>query len=174
LGITAIQIYNITTQELILAVNCSFSAPPHFTSAAEGMDGLSTFSELAGYASIGCWLGAQFPYEWTTDQIGIILTSSDRQVVKNIHTKSSEGLALPFLANWLAGASFLHPEAAPLPRQLISIISRRRVELGWMYINKPAPLPGKCLLYCIRSIYLNIDITRHGSPYTFAAWMLSS
>ncbi|KAH7919011.1 hypothetical protein BV22DRAFT_972416, partial [Leucogyrophana mollusca] len=44
------------------------------------------FSQLLGYASIGCWLGAQFP-----------------QVLENIKRQSCEGLALPFLLNWLLG-----------------------------------------------------------------------
>lgn len=44
------------------------------------------FSELLGYASIACWLGAQFP-----------------QVIENYKRKSCEGLALPFLCNWLLG-----------------------------------------------------------------------
>ncbi|TEB36398.1 hypothetical protein FA13DRAFT_1623639 [Coprinellus micaceus] len=43
-------------------------------------------SDLLGLASIGCWLGAQFP-----------------QVVENIRRQSCEGIALPFLANWLLG-----------------------------------------------------------------------
>ncbi|KAL0946624.1 hypothetical protein HGRIS_012820 [Hohenbuehelia grisea] len=50
------------------------------------MAGLNTLSELAGYASIACWLGAQFP-----------------QVLENIKRQSCEGLALPFLANWFLG-----------------------------------------------------------------------
>ncbi|RDB21056.1 Lysosomal amino acid transporter 1 [Hypsizygus marmoreus] len=45
-----------------------------------------TFSDLLGYTSIACWLGAQFP-----------------QVLENIRRQSCEGLALPFLANWLLG-----------------------------------------------------------------------
>ncbi|KAF9484736.1 hypothetical protein BDN70DRAFT_797187 [Pholiota conissans] len=45
-----------------------------------------TVSDLLGYTSIGCWLGAQFP-----------------QVIENIKLQSCEGLALPFLANWLMG-----------------------------------------------------------------------
>ncbi|KAF5380890.1 hypothetical protein D9615_004025 [Tricholomella constricta] len=45
-----------------------------------------TVSELLGYTSIACWLGAQFP-----------------QVLENIRRQSCEGLALPFLANWLLG-----------------------------------------------------------------------
>ncbi|KJA27109.1 hypothetical protein HYPSUDRAFT_131638 [Hypholoma sublateritium FD-334 SS-4] len=48
-------------------------------------DSLS-LSDVMGYISIACWLGAQFP-----------------QVVENIKLKSCEGLALPFLANWLLG-----------------------------------------------------------------------
>ncbi|TFK42501.1 PQ loop repeat-domain-containing protein [Crucibulum laeve] len=50
------------------------------------MAGPSVLSDLLGYASIGCWLGAQFP-----------------QVLENIRRQSCEGLALPFLANWLLG-----------------------------------------------------------------------
>ncbi|KAG6866988.1 hypothetical protein C0991_003904 [Blastosporella zonata] len=44
----------------------------------------TSLSELLGYVSIACWLGAQFP-----------------QVLENIKRQSCEGLALPFLANWL-------------------------------------------------------------------------
>ncbi|KAJ2913434.1 hypothetical protein MD484_g6972, partial [Candolleomyces efflorescens] len=43
-------------------------------------------SDLLGLASIGCWLGAQLP-----------------QVIENIRRQSCDGLALPFLANWLLG-----------------------------------------------------------------------
>ncbi|EPQ58337.1 hypothetical protein GLOTRDRAFT_137075 [Gloeophyllum trabeum ATCC 11539] len=43
-------------------------------------------SDLLGYTSIGCWLFAQFP-----------------QVLENIRQQSVEGLALPFLLNWLLG-----------------------------------------------------------------------
>ncbi|KAJ7685303.1 PQ loop repeat-domain-containing protein [Mycena polygramma] len=45
-----------------------------------------SLSDLFGYSSIACWLGAQFP-----------------QVLKNVQLKSCEGLALPFLANWFLG-----------------------------------------------------------------------
>ncbi|KAJ7271890.1 PQ loop repeat-domain-containing protein [Mycena haematopus] len=45
-----------------------------------------SFSELLGYSSIACWLGAQFP-----------------QIIKNVQLKSCAGLALPFLANWFLG-----------------------------------------------------------------------
>ncbi|KAJ7125461.1 PQ loop repeat-domain-containing protein [Mycena crocata] len=45
-----------------------------------------SLSDLLGYSSIACWLGAQFP-----------------QVLTNIKLKSCEGLALPFLANWFLG-----------------------------------------------------------------------
>ncbi|TFK30013.1 hypothetical protein FA15DRAFT_581170 [Coprinopsis marcescibilis] len=45
-----------------------------------------TLSDLLGYISIACWLGAQFP-----------------QVLENMRRQSCEGLALPFLANWLLG-----------------------------------------------------------------------
>ncbi|OCH92230.1 PQ-loop-domain-containing protein [Obba rivulosa] len=43
-------------------------------------------SDFLGYASISCWLGAQFP-----------------QVLENMRRQSVEGLALPFLLNWLLG-----------------------------------------------------------------------
>ncbi|EJD02470.1 uncharacterized protein FOMMEDRAFT_141501 [Fomitiporia mediterranea MF3/22] len=46
----------------------------------------SLLSDLFGYTSIGCWLFAQFP-----------------QVLENIRRQSCEGLALPFLFNWLLG-----------------------------------------------------------------------
>ncbi|KAI0647055.1 PQ loop repeat-domain-containing protein [Trametes meyenii] len=46
----------------------------------------ATLSELLGYTSIACWLGAQFP-----------------QVLENARRQSVEGLALPFLMNWLLG-----------------------------------------------------------------------
>ncbi|KAG8926703.1 hypothetical protein FRC02_008718 [Tulasnella sp. 418] len=46
----------------------------------------ATLSVILGYASITCWLGAQFP-----------------QIITNIQRQSVEGLALPFLANWLFG-----------------------------------------------------------------------
>ncbi|KIJ55021.1 hypothetical protein M422DRAFT_24878 [Sphaerobolus stellatus SS14] len=45
-------------------------------------------SILLGYASIASWLGAQFP-----------------QIVVNLQRKSVDGLALPFLVNWLIGDS---------------------------------------------------------------------
>lgn len=43
-------------------------------------------SELLGYVSIACWLGAQFP-----------------QILENIKQQSCESLALPFLFNWMLG-----------------------------------------------------------------------
>ncbi|GBE82169.1 PQ loop repeat-domain-containing protein [Sparassis latifolia] len=46
----------------------------------------AALSDLLGYASIGCWLGAQFP-----------------QVLENIRRQSCDGLALPFLFSWLLG-----------------------------------------------------------------------
>ncbi|KAF9053799.1 hypothetical protein BDZ89DRAFT_1004845 [Hymenopellis radicata] len=45
------------------------------------------FSDFLGYTSIACWLGAQFPCTG----------------LENIRSNSCEGLALPFLANWLMG-----------------------------------------------------------------------
>ncbi|EKD01353.1 vacuolar membrane protein [Trichosporon asahii var. asahii CBS 8904] len=46
----------------------------------------ATLASLFGYASIACWLLAQFP-----------------QVVKNWQLQSCDGLSLPFLINWLVG-----------------------------------------------------------------------
>lgn len=45
-----------------------------------------TLSVVLGYTSIVCWLGAQLP-----------------QIVENFKTQSVDGLALPFLVNWLFG-----------------------------------------------------------------------
>ncbi|THH33944.1 hypothetical protein EUX98_g201 [Antrodiella citrinella] len=47
-----------------------------------------TVSDILGYTSIACWLGAQFP-----------------QVLENYQRRSSDGLALSFLLNWLLGTS---------------------------------------------------------------------
>ncbi|CAE6414728.1 unnamed protein product [Rhizoctonia solani] len=47
-----------------------------------------TISSVLGLASSAAWLGAQFPQLWT-----------------NYRLQSADGLALPFLANWLAGDS---------------------------------------------------------------------
>ncbi|WVR05156.1 hypothetical protein IAU60_002168 [Kwoniella sp. DSM 27419] len=46
----------------------------------------AAIARVLGYTSIGCWLCAQLP-----------------QVVKNASLRSCEGLALPFLCNWLFG-----------------------------------------------------------------------
>ncbi|KAI0006122.1 PQ loop repeat-domain-containing protein [Russula compacta] len=45
-----------------------------------------SFSDWTSLMSVFCWLGAQFP-----------------QLIENARRKSVEGLALPFLANWLLG-----------------------------------------------------------------------
>ncbi|KZT70136.1 hypothetical protein DAEQUDRAFT_668272 [Daedalea quercina L-15889] len=50
------------------------------------MFGPVILSDILGWASIGSWLGAQFP-----------------QVIENIHRQSADGLALPFLLNWALG-----------------------------------------------------------------------
>ncbi|KAG8973590.1 rRNA (cytosine-C5-)-methyltransferase nop2 [Tulasnella sp. 425] len=46
----------------------------------------ATLSVVLGYTSITCWLGAQLP-----------------QIIENFKTQSVDGLALPFLVNWLFG-----------------------------------------------------------------------
>ncbi|KAH9483919.1 Lysosomal amino acid transporter 1 [Psilocybe cubensis] len=61
-------------------------SPLSLPSQAVGRMLPDSLSEFLGFASIACWLGAQFP-----------------QVVENIRRQSCEGLALPFLANWLLG-----------------------------------------------------------------------
>jgi len=60
-------------------------------------------SDVLGYTSMICWLGAQFPYVFirATNLLSNLPISS--QVVENIRCQSCEGLALPFLANWLMG-----------------------------------------------------------------------
>ncbi|KIP08760.1 hypothetical protein PHLGIDRAFT_126828 [Phlebiopsis gigantea 11061_1 CR5-6] len=47
---------------------------------------ITSLSDALGYASIGCWLGAQFP-----------------QVLENYRRQSVDGLAWPFLLNWMLG-----------------------------------------------------------------------
>jgi hypothetical protein len=50
------------------------------------LHGDPTASLALGYVSILCWLGAQAP-----------------QVIENYRLKSCDGLALPFLINWMCG-----------------------------------------------------------------------
>ncbi|KAG6814484.1 hypothetical protein H0H92_000009 [Tricholoma furcatifolium] len=68
-------------------------------------------SELLGYTSIACWLGAQFP-----------------QVLENLRRQSCEGLALPFLFNWLLDCTlvaqyFYYSKPTP-PRPRPSAVDR--------------------------------------------------
>jgi len=67
-----------------------------------------TLSDVLGYISICCWLGAQFPsVTHPTCVRAIRLTPADdishSQVIENARRKSVEGLSLPFLANWFLG-----------------------------------------------------------------------
>ncbi|KXN86907.1 putative vacuolar amino acid transporter YPQ3 [Leucoagaricus sp. SymC.cos] len=64
------------------------------------MPGSALLSDILGYTSITCWLGAQFP-----------------QVLENLRRQSCEGLALPFLANWFLG-DFSNLIGCILTRQL--------------------------------------------------------
>ncbi|KAM6500448.1 PQ loop repeat domain containing protein [Amanita muscaria] len=50
------------------------------------MPGSDPISQLVGYVSIACWLGAQLP-----------------QIFENSRLQSCEGLSLPFLLNWYLG-----------------------------------------------------------------------
>ena len=75
-----------------------------------------TLSDVLGYISICCWLGAQFPSVTQPARAYAILTPADdifhSQVVENARRKSVEGLSLPFLANWFLGACRLDRSGA--------------------------------------------------------------
>src|SRR5260370_40299075 len=71
-------------------------------------------SNLLGTLSILFWLGATFPSVSPRPLIlaqPLIHRRYCRQVIVNIRTQSVEGLALPFLANWLFGTSLLVPNS---------------------------------------------------------------
>lgn len=68
------------------------------------MPGSAVLSDLLGYTSIACWLGAQFPYVSPLISLPSPFNSlSNSQVLENLRRQSCEGLALPFLANWFLG-----------------------------------------------------------------------
>jgi len=60
-------------------------------------------SVFLGYLSIASWLGAQFPYVNSNVFSGLDKNSFCRQVILNWKRRSVDGLALPFLINWLIG-----------------------------------------------------------------------
>ena len=79
--------------------------------------------------------------------------TNHRQVIVNIRTQSVEGLALPFLANWLFGTSLLVPFTGSIALALTATpknkIIRRRVQSHWLHSHPPTPLPnipGRLLL----------------------------
>jgi hypothetical protein len=77
-----------------------------------------------GYTTIGCWLCAQLP-----------------QVVKNIKLRSCEGLALPFLVNWLFGQFNL--ELRPAKARELTTLVRRYHQSDRLCPHRPTPLPGE-------------------------------
>ncbi|KAG6837296.1 hypothetical protein H0H93_011898 [Arthromyces matolae] len=82
----------------------------------------TTVSQLLGYSSIACWLGAQFP-----------------QIIENIRNQSCDGLALPFLANWLLGAF----KCTISLLAVLHVLNRRCFQSHWLYSHPSAPLPGR-------------------------------
>jgi len=76
-----------------------------------------TLSDVLGYISICCWLGAQFPSVTHPTCISALRsTPADdifhSQVIENARRKSVEGLSLPFLANWFLGTCRLDRSGA--------------------------------------------------------------
>ena len=65
------------------------------------------------------------------------LTFIDRQVYKNYKAQSAEGLALPFLANWLAGV--YQSRSSGLSTHLMK---RRCVELDRLLAHETTAFPG--------------------------------
>ena len=62
-------------------------------------------SDWTGFMSMFFWLGAQFPYVIFLSPILFSYPSSS-QLLENFRRQSVEGLALPFLANWLLGTIY--------------------------------------------------------------------
>ncbi|ODN83206.1 hypothetical protein L202_01393 [Cryptococcus amylolentus CBS 6039] len=86
---------------------------------------------ILGYTSIACWLCAQLP-----------------QVLKNLSLHSCEGLALPFLINWLFGditnlIGCLLTDQLPFQTYLAAYFCIIDVALvgQYIYYQKPQPVP---------------------------------
>lgn len=88
-----------------------------------GTDARVLIASIMGYTTIGCWLCAQLP-----------------QVVKNIKLRSCEGLALPFLVNWLFGQFTL--EHRPARAVDLMTIVRRYHQFDRLCPHRPASVPG--------------------------------
>ncbi|KAG8702762.1 hypothetical protein FRC08_003259 [Ceratobasidium sp. 394] len=105
---------------------------------------LAAVSNALGLASSAAWLGAQFPQLWT-----------------NYKLQSAEGLALPFLANWLAGALVFSPLLAVLGSLWPD--SRRYDQPDRVYPHQPAPIPGlphSCCRIAIVHDLRSLDLSR--------------
>lgn len=89
-----------------------------------GTDARVLIASIMGYTTIGCWLCAQLP-----------------QVVKNIKLRSCEGLALPFLVNWLFGQSSL--ELHPVRAVDLTTLVRRYHQSDRLCPHRPTSLPGE-------------------------------
>ncbi|VDB83072.1 unnamed protein product [Peniophora sp. CBMAI 1063] len=94
---------------------------------------MPSFSDVCGWISILTWLGAQFP-----------------QVLENIRNQSVEGLALPFLLNWLLGdltnlIGCLLTRQLPFQTYLASYFCFVDVTLmgQFLYYSRKASLKGK-------------------------------
>jgi hypothetical protein len=77
-----------------------------------------SISDWTGFMSMFFWLGAQFPSVIFLYPIIIFSHhSSSSQLLENFRRQSVEGLALPFLANWLLGTIYtplaVHCNAKP-------------------------------------------------------------
>jgi hypothetical protein len=113
-----------------------------------------TLSDVLGYISICCWLGAQFPSVKSSeccvsDVCSTSLTTAsfriDSQVVENARRKSVEGLSLPFLANWFLGACRSNRCGSAVD----GVVSgyRRLHEPGGVYPHTPAAVSSEMTLH---------------------------
>ena len=98
-----------TLTETGISLSGSQRDHPGFSFLFDDGMGSWTLSDVLGYISICCWLGAQFPSVNASNRHDLDLTPADdiyidSQVIENVRRKSVEGLSLPFLANWFLGA----------------------------------------------------------------------
>ncbi|KAI0345157.1 hypothetical protein BDW22DRAFT_1370916 [Trametopsis cervina] len=119
---------------------------------------LMSLSDFLGYASIGCWLGAQFP-----------------QVLENHRRRSVDGLAWPFLANWLLGdisnlVGCILTHQLPFQTYLAIYFCFVDVTLVGQYIYyrstaKPTPFPGRSRTTSSATVTRRISVERPPTHY---------
>ncbi|KAI0685158.1 PQ loop repeat-domain-containing protein [Cytidiella melzeri] len=117
-----------------------------------------SLSDFLGYASIGCWLGAQFP-----------------QVLENHRRRSVDGLAWPFLANWLLGdvsnlVGCILTHQLPFQTYLAIYFCFVDVTLVGQYLyyrsnSKPTPFPGRSRTASSATLPRRLSVERPPTHY---------